>query len=109
MTQPQSYGRYSLLILATVYVTYFVENFLRAAASALTPVLIEELGISYGTMGLVISAYFFVYGLMQLPAGILSDSLGAKRTIVLFTSLTITGVFLLLDAPATYRHPGTRS
>ncbi len=94
MTQLKSYGRYSLLILATVCVTYFVENFLRAAASALTPVLIDELGISYGAMGLVISAYFFVYGLMQLPAGILSDSLGAKRTIVIFTSLTITGVFL---------------
>ncbi len=36
--------RLALMILAAVCLTYFVENFLRSAASALTPVLIVELG-----------------------------------------------------------------
>lgn len=85
---------YPLMLLTTICITYFVENFLRSAAGALTPILIEELGISHGAMGMLISAYFFVYGVMQVPSGILSDRLGARKTILLFTMLTIIGVFL---------------
>jgi len=85
---------YAAVLLASICVTYFVENFLRSAAGALTPVLIQELGISHGAMGLLVSAYFFVYGLMQLPSGILSDTFGAKKTILGFTALTVVGVFL---------------
>jgi MFS family permease len=43
---------------------------------------------------MLISAYFFVYGLMQVPSGILSDRLGARKTILIFTMLTVIGVFL---------------
>ncbi len=85
---------YAAVLLASICVTYFVENFLRSAAGALTPVLIRALGISHGAMGLLVSAYFFVYGLMQLPSGILSDTFGAKKTILGFTALTVVGVFL---------------
>jgi len=85
---------YAIVLLATICVTYFVENFLRSAAGALTPILIVELGISHGSMGLLISAFFFVYGVMQIPSGILSDALGARKTILGFTALTVAGVFL---------------
>jgi MFS family permease len=85
---------YAVILLASISVTYFVENFLRSAAGALTPILIDELGISHGAMGLLVSAYFFVYGLMQLPSGILSDTFGGKKTILGFTSLTVVGIFL---------------
>jgi len=85
---------YAAVLLASICVTYFVENFLRSAAGALTPVLIREMEISHGAMGLLVSAYFFVYGLMQLPSGILSDTFGAKKTILGFTALTVVGVFL---------------
>ena len=70
---------FPLILLTTICVTYFVENFLRSAAGALTPILIEELGISHGAMGMLISAYFFVYGVMQVPSGLLSDRLGQER------------------------------
>ena len=86
--------RYAAVLLATICITYFVENFLRSAAGALTPILIVELGISHGSMGLLISAFFFVYGVMQIPSGILSDALGARKTILGFTALTVAGVFL---------------
>ena len=90
----QESKQYPLILLATVCLTYFVENFLRSAAGALTPILINELGISHASMGLLVSAYFFVYGVMQIPSGILSETLGIKKTIVFFTALTIIGVFL---------------
>jgi len=45
-------SRQTILILATLCVTYFVENFIRSSASSLSPILIAELGISLCEMGL---------------------------------------------------------
>ena len=83
-----------LVILATISVTYLVENFLRSAASALTPVLIEELAITRGAMGFLITGYFLIYGVMQFPAGFLANILGPRRCIVWFTALTCIGSVL---------------
>lgn len=86
--------RLALTILAAICLTYFVESFLRSAASALSPVLIAELEISRGAMGLLITGYFLIYGLMQLPAGVLTDILGPRRSILWFTALTCIGSLL---------------
>ena len=85
---------FPLLILSTICVTYFINNFFMTATSALTPVLIVELGINKGTMGLLISSYSLIYGLMQIPAGIFTDMIGPRKTILSFTALTTFGVFL---------------
>jgi predicted MFS family arabinose efflux permease len=85
---------FALVILGSICVSYYVENFLRMAASALTPVLLVELGINKATMGLLISAFSLVYGLMQIPSGMLTDILGPRKTILSFTALTVIGVFL---------------
>ncbi|MCX6643257.1 MAG: MFS transporter [Candidatus Bathyarchaeota archaeon] len=87
-------ARTASIILATICITYFVENFLRSAASALTPVLIQELGISRGAMGLLITGYFLIYGIMQFPSGVLADVLGPRKSIVWFTALTCIGSIL---------------
>ncbi len=87
-------SRQTILILATLCVTYFVENFLRSAASSLSPVLIAELGITLGQMGLLITAFFLIYGIMQLPAGLLSSILGPRKAILWFTVLTCAGSVL---------------
>ena len=84
----------ALTILATISITYLVENFLRSAASALTPVLIQELGISRGAMGLLITAYYLIYGIMQFPSGVLADVLGPRRSIIWFTAITCMGSIL---------------
>ena len=87
-------ARLALTILAAICLTYFVESFLRSAASALAPLLIVELGISRGAMGLLITGYFLIYGVMQLPAGVLADVLGPRRSILWFTALTCVGSLL---------------
>jgi predicted MFS family arabinose efflux permease len=91
-------GRYAVVILAVLILTYFTENFLRSAPSALSPILIEELGLSYGMMGILFSSYFFLYALMQVPSGILSGVLGPRRTIVTFTLITVVGTLLFYVA-----------
>jgi MFS family permease len=91
----------ALIIFVTICITYFAEHFLRSTASALTPVLIQELGITRGAMGLLITGYFLIYGIMQFPAGILADILGPRRSIIWFTALTILGGILFW---ASYRY-----
>jgi predicted MFS family arabinose efflux permease len=91
-------GRWGVMILAAISITYFTENFLRSAPSALTPVLMDELGLTYAMAGLLISSYFFLYAVMQLPAGILSDRLGPRRTIIGFTVFTVLGALLFYIA-----------
>ncbi len=90
-----------LFILATISVTYLIENFLRSAASALTPVLINELSITRGAMGFLITGYFLIYGVMQFPAGFLANILGPRKSIVGFTALTCVGSILFW---ASYRY-----
>jgi MFS family permease len=85
---------FALILLASICITYYGENFLKAAASALSPVLIVELGINKGTMGLLVTAFFIIYGIMQIPAGMFSDLWGPRKTILGFTMLTIVGIFL---------------
>ena len=94
MTESEKTSRFAIILLATICVTYIVENFLRSAAGALTPVLIDELQVSYGAMGFLTSAFFLIYGVMQIPAGILSDSFGPSKTIIWSTAVTVIGVFL---------------
>ncbi len=84
---------FAIVVLVTICVTYYAENMLKAAASALSPVLIKELDINKGTMGLLITA-FFIYGIMQIPAGMLTDKFGPRKTILGFTALTLVGIFL---------------
>jgi len=87
-------SRYGLLILATLSITYFTENFLRSGPSALSPILIEEFGLTHSVAGLLFSSYFFLYALLQIPSGILSDTLGPRRTINGFTVFTVIGTVL---------------
>src|SRR6266705_1804222 len=51
--------------------------------SALLPSIIVELQLSYTRAGLLASAFFYAYVLMQLPAGLLGDRFGRRRILVL--------------------------
>jgi MFS family permease len=51
----------------------------RSAVSVANPLIRDDLGLSVGQMGLLLSAFAWSYGLAQLPAGILVDRLGARR------------------------------
>ena len=45
-------------------------------------------------MGLLITGYFLIYGIMQFPSGVLADVLGPRKSIVWFTALTCIGGLL---------------
>ena len=78
---------FALVLLVSICITYYGENFLKAAASALSPVLINELGINKGTMGLLISAFY--EGLIDS-----TGSYFASNVVIIATSLIVTATMI---------------
>lgn len=83
-------------ILALGYVLVY---FHRQCPAVLAVDLMRDLHVDGTVMGLFGALYFYPYSLMQLPAGLLSDSLGPRRTITLFFIIAITGSVILGSAP----------
>jgi len=53
----------------------------RAAVSVGNPEIRETLGLTYGQMGWLLSAFAWAYGLAQIPAGVLLDRYGPRRAL----------------------------
>jgi ACS family glucarate transporter-like MFS transporter len=67
--------------------------------------MIRDLGLSELQLGLVLSAFAWGYGLLQLPGGVMGERLGARRSMVLM-ALAWGGLTLLTGlVPATPRVP----
>jgi MFS family permease len=62
----------------------------------------RNLAAGGGLLGLLGSAYFYPYALMQLPAGLLLDSWGLRKTIALFFCVAFAGSVILGLAPGIY-------
>lgn len=74
------YRWYIFLILA---VQYLLVYFQRVAPAVTAPEMINAFEISGTALGVLASAYFYSYGIMQIPVGILSDRWGPRNVIVL--------------------------
>ncbi|MFB3923703.1 MAG: MFS transporter [Terriglobia bacterium] len=63
-----------LLLVASMAVCYAQ----RGAMSVAAPLAMKELGLSTATVGVLLSAFFWVYAFMQVPAGWLVDRIGPR-------------------------------
>ncbi len=83
-------------ILCAVYVIVF---FHRLAVGVVKSDLIEAFHISATTFANLGSAYFYAYLLMQVPTGMLADTLGARVTVAAGTVLAGVGSILFGFSP----------
>jgi sugar phosphate permease len=61
----------------------WISNYLvRAALSPVLLPLMQEFSLTYSQAGMLASAFFYAYALMQFPAGYLGDRLGKKRILI---------------------------
>ena len=67
-------NRVLLLLTFSIIINYMDRSNLSIAA----PLLKDELGISNTQLGTLLAAFFWTYGLMQIPAGWLADHLDVK-------------------------------
>ena len=80
----------ALLAIGTV-INYLDRTVLGIAA----PSLSRDLGLSAGVMGIVFSAFSWTYTLSQIPAGLLLDRIGARKTY--FLAVASWSVFITLN------------
>ena len=59
----------AIALMATLISVYIVSQFLRISIGVIAPNLAEELGLSPGEIGLLSSAFFFVFAAVQIPVG----------------------------------------
>jgi predicted MFS family arabinose efflux permease len=79
-----------LLLLASVH---------RFSVGTLAGSLMAEFGATAIHLGILASLYFYLYGAMQVPAGILADTLGPRRTLVASGVCLAVGAAVSASAP----------
>lgn len=57
----------------------------------MAPDLIKSFHLSGTSLGILASVYFYSYGIMQIPVGILSDRWGPRKVITLFSFIAAVG------------------
>jgi len=90
---------YRWLVFWVMAVAFVIVYFHRLCPAVVAVDLQKAFGASGGFMGILASAYFYPYALMQFPAGLLSDSIGPRKAVTVFLIIGGLGSILLGLAP----------
>jgi sugar phosphate permease len=85
-----------LVLLVTAGAINYID---RATLAIANPLIRQDLGLSIGDMGLLLSAFLWAYAFAQLPAGALVDRLGPR--LMLTVSLSLWSLAQVLGALVT--------
>jgi predicted MFS family arabinose efflux permease len=94
-------ARYRWTVLSVTIVAFMQTHLHRLGFASLIPVFVADLGLSYAAAGTIQTAYFWTYALAQVPVGLLTDRWGARRVMLICTSLLTLGG-LAFAASGTY-------
>ena len=91
---------YKWLIFAILALGYMLVYFHRLSPAVMAVELMESFGVGAAIIGILGSAYFYPYAIMQLPAGLLCDSLGSRKTVAIFLAIASAGAILFGLSPS---------
>ena len=94
--------QYRWVICLLLSFGYVLVYFHRLCPAVLAVDLMRDLKASGSMTGFLGAAYFYPYALMQLPAGLLSDSWGPRNTITFFFIVAFIGSIILGTAPTPF-------
>lgn len=86
-------------VLAFFSLGFLVSYIFRGVNLGFAPYLTRELGLTAGDLGLLTSFYFLGFACAQLPAGILLDRFGPRRTEAALLMLAVAGSLVFAWAP----------
>lgn len=78
-----------------ITVAHGVNEFYSVALPPILPLLVADLDISYGQAGALITVFFVMYSIFQLPAGFLADKVGQTRLLSGGMILLSVGLFVV--------------
>ncbi|WP_131110305.1 MFS transporter [Sulfuricystis thermophila] len=77
------HARRRLIALAVIVAAYVLSFFQRFAPAGIAPDLAAAFETSAASLGVLAATYFYVYTVMQVPTGILVDTLGPRRILLI--------------------------
>lgn len=83
--------KYSYLVFGILGISYVLVFFHRLSPAVMAVDIMRDLNTGGVFMGLLSSAYFYPYAIMQIPAGLLSDSWGPRRSVSFFLLIAAIG------------------
>lgn len=90
---------YRWIIFIVLALAYLFVYFHRLSLSVVADDLVRDFQTTASITGLLGSVYFYCYALMQLPAGLLSDSLGPRKVVTFSLLIAALGSFIFGFAP----------
>lgn len=87
-------ARFAIIIFAIICLAYLFVTFHRVTPNIIAVDLSRDLGMGAVAIGWMSSIFFFIFGLMQLPSGLLADTLGPRKTTPGF--FTVAGVACII-------------
>lgn len=97
---PSSQQRRRTLALAIVIAAYALSFFQRFAPAGIAADLVAAFNTTASALGALAATYFYVYTLMQVPTGILVDTLGPRRILLIGGVVGGVGSLMFGLAPA---------
>jgi len=84
------------LLVVLVFVVFFVISFLTNILGPLVPNVIDSFHLSLGLAGFLPFSFFVAYGVMSIPAGILTEKFGEKFVLILSFALALAGALVFV-------------
>jgi MFS family permease len=73
---------------------HYLSSLLRAINAVLVPALLASVALTPAQMGLLTSAFFFAFALVQLPVGVALDRYGPRKVQLLLMAVAAAGVLM---------------
>ncbi len=86
--------KYRWLMFWVIGAIYFLACLHRISPTVIALDLVLEFGAGATALGLMSSSYFYLYAAVQPPVGVLSDTLGPRRVITIFTLIACIGTVI---------------
>jgi len=86
--------RYRWLIFGILGTIYFLACLHRVAPTVIARDLAQAFNADAVVLGLIASSYFYLYSAVQPPVGILTDTIGPRMVVTIFTIIAAAGGFI---------------
>ena len=87
------------VVFGIVLASFVLSFFHRTAPAAIAAELTRAFTINAATLGTLAATYFYVYTLLQIPVGVLADTLGPRRILAAGSLVAGAGSFAFALAP----------
>ena len=86
--------------IAFIMALWFVISFVTNILGPIMPLVIKDFGLSLGLAGFLPFSFFLAYGVVSIPAGLLIERWGAKRSLVFALVVNFAGAAIFAISPS---------